>query len=74
MLLSIKVTTRAKKEKIEKLSEDSYKLWVRAVPEDGKANERVIELLADFFNISKSAIFIISGQTSRNKKAEIKNY
>jgi len=74
MILFIKVISRAKQEKVEKQPDGSYKLWVRAVPEDGKANERVIELLADFFNVPKSMIFIISGQTSRNKKLEIKNY
>lgn len=45
----------------------SLKIKVRAAPEDGKANDEVIRILADYFAIPKSKISLKSGYTSRNK-------
>jgi uncharacterized protein (TIGR00251 family) len=47
------------------------KARVRAVPEDGKANAALIALLADTFDLSKSAIQIVAGATSRLKRVQI---
>jgi len=71
MRISLKVTTRAKKEAIEKLSENSYKIKVAVPPEKGKANKRVIEILAEEFGVRKQDILIVSGLTNSNKIAEI---
>lgn len=43
------------------------KCWVCAPPEDGKANTALIKLLAKAFKRPKSALSILSGQTSREK-------
>lgn len=51
--------------------QEQYKIWVNAPPEDGKANKAVIELLADYLEISKSKINIVGGLTNRNKIVEI---
>lgn len=47
---------------------------VYASPTDGKANEEMIELLADYFEVAKSAIEIIQGRTSRSKIIEIRTW
>jgi len=44
---------------------------VSAPPEKGKANERLIELLAEHFRVAKSRIKIVSGHTSRSKVVEV---
>jgi len=44
---------------------------VAAPPEKGKANERLIELLAEHFGVAKSKIRIISEHTKRQKVVEI---
>jgi len=72
MIISVKIIPRSKQEKIEQQTDGSYKVWVRAAPEEGKANKRLTEMLADYFDVSKSSVFIISGETSRNKKIEVK--
>jgi len=36
-----------------------------------KANEKVIELLSDFFDVPKNKIKIVKGQTSREKEVEV---
>jgi uncharacterized protein (TIGR00251 family) len=71
MRISLKITTRAKKESIEKLSENSYKIKVSVPPEKGKANKRVIEILAEELGVRKQDILIVSGLTNSNKIAEI---
>jgi len=38
---------------------------------EGRANENVIKLLAEFFNLPKSRVKIISGHSSKNKVIEI---
>ena len=51
---------------------DHLKVYVRAPPVKGKANEAVIEVLAEFFGVKKSDIRIISGERSREKVVEIR--
>ena len=71
MKIELKVITRAKKEIVEKISENSYRIKVSLPPEKGKANKRVIELLSKEFGISKQYIRIISGEISNRKTIEI---
>ena len=47
------------------------KARVRAVPEDGKANDALVALLAKTLSLPKSALRIASGATSRLKRIEI---
>ncbi|ACB07219.1 DUF167 domain-containing protein [Candidatus Korarchaeum cryptofilum] len=51
---------------------DHLRVYVRAPPVKGKANEAVIEVLAEFFGVKKSDIRIISGERSREKVVEIR--
>lgn len=71
MLLSIKVIPNAKKEEIIKESEAEFKIKVRAVPEEGRANKAVIALLAGHFHVRKKDVIIVKGEKSREKKVEI---
>lgn len=48
-----------------------YKVYVTVAPEQGKANKKMIELLAEYFDVAKSQIRIVKGETSRNKIVEI---
>jgi len=47
------------------------KARVRAVPENGRANTALVELLAETLAVPKSAVRIVSGATSRLKRVEI---
>ncbi len=40
---------------------------VSAAPEKGKANDAMLELIAEFLGTSPSALRLLRGQTSRNK-------
>lgn len=47
------------------------KVRVSAVPEDGKANAALIALIAKKAGLAKSAVSIVSGETSRMKVVEL---
>ncbi len=51
---------------------DDIRVYVTAVPEDGKANRAVVKLLAKALGIAKSDLNLIQGQTSRDKTFEIR--
>lgn len=74
--IDIKVTPNANSNKIV-ISEDEQgyqiKVYVTVTPEDGKANNHVIKLLAKELKIPKSNISITKGLKSRIKTIEIKS-
>ena len=50
---------------------DAWKLRVTAAPERGKANEAVLELLAETLAVPLSSVTIVSGGGSRDKIVEL---
>ena len=72
MIIEVKVKPKAKKEEVKKIGENTFEVKVNAPPEGGKANERLIELLSEYFKVPKSSIAILRGHTSRNKLVEIR--
>ena len=44
---------------------------VKAPPKEGKANEELREVLAEYFGVSKSAVKILSGHRARVKVVEV---
>lgn len=71
MFLSVRVVPNSKKVEITKLDEGRYKVRLDAVPAEGKANLRLIEVLAEYFNVPKSSVSIIKGHKRRNKNVRI---
>jgi uncharacterized protein len=67
----LSVKPQSRKENVEKLSEDEYRVSVRAAAREGKANEAVVELLAEHFSVPKSSIRIVRGEKSKRKLVEI---
>ncbi len=67
----VKVKPGSKREKVVRLSEDRLEVSVSAPPEKGRANERLIELLAKHFRVKKSAVKLLRGERSREKLVEI---
>ena len=66
-VIKVKVSAGSRMEKVEALADGSFKVWVRQVAEKGKANVRVLELLAEHFHLAKSAVELVKGTTSRDK-------
>ena len=64
--IKIKVHPRASKNKVVHNAE-VLDVYVTEIPENGKANEAVIKLLAIEFKTAKSNVLIVSGITSKIK-------
>jgi hypothetical protein len=55
------------KVEMDKTGAPFLKVYVTAPPEDGKANEALIKLLAEAIDLAKSKFQIIRGQADRQK-------
>lgn len=72
MRIFIQAKPSAKEQKIEKIDETHFKVWVKEPPIQGKANYAILEALAKYFNTSKSHLKIISSWTSKQKIIDIR--
>ena len=74
-IVQIRVTPKASSNRIKKETLDDgteiLRVYVTAVPEDGKANKAVIALLAKEWGVPKSSLEIIRGQTGKDKTVKI---
>lgn len=71
MKIFLKVKPGSKQEKIEKISDNIFTVWVKEPPIEGRANEAVVKVLAEYFGVSKSQVRISHGATGRMKMAEV---
>lgn len=71
MKVSVQVKVNSKIESIEKKSEGVLVVRVGTPPVDGKANVRVIEMLAEYFKTPKSKIKLLKGEKSKKKVFDI---
>ncbi|MEN8236199.1 MAG: DUF167 domain-containing protein [Pseudomonadota bacterium] len=76
LFLNLHVTAKASRNCIGPVVQEAdgrmaLKVYVTAVPDAGKANAAVIELLAKVWKIPKSAFAIARGSTHRRKVFEI---
>ncbi|WP_084417953.1 DUF167 domain-containing protein [Henriciella litoralis] len=76
MRVTVRVTPNASADRVEGRGEDDagrafLKLRVRSVPEKGKANAAAEKLLARALKLPKSAVKVVTGQTSRIKGVDI---
>ena len=65
--LEIKVQTRCRENSVEPLETGQFKVKVKASPVKGEANKAVIKVIADFFNIPRSRVKILSGHKTSRK-------
>lgn len=71
MRIYVKAVPRAGRNEVEKISESEYRVRVTAAPEKGRANEKVVELLAYYFSVPKGSVVIVAGKSSRTKIVDI---
>ena len=71
MNVKIKVIPRASRVKVEQLADLSFKVHLTRPASDGEANEQLIKVLADYFNVKKYQLTIIKGATSKTKEVRI---
>ncbi|ALF53010.1 hypothetical protein ACX27_09365 [Nostoc piscinale CENA21] len=67
----VKVKPNSKQQKVEEQADGSLTVYLKSPPTNGKANEELIKVLADKFDVPKSYVSIKSGLFSRQKLIEI---
>ena len=66
-LIHVRVIPGARKEVIEEIRPSYLRVKVQEPPEKGKANDRVVELLAEYYRLPESNIVLKRGARSRDK-------
>ncbi len=73
-ILLVKVIPQAQYSEYVGWHGEELKIRIKAPPEKGKANTELIRFLAKTLCITKNAITILSGETSRHKRVKIEGY
>ncbi len=66
--LKVKATPGASRDRIVGVLGDALKVAVTAAPEKGKANKRILALLANALGTAPRDLAVISGESTRDKK------
>lgn len=72
MEIDVKVIPRASRSEVSgEMADGTLKVKVAAVPEKGKANDELRELLARHFGVALRDVEIVAGATSTRKRVRI---
>ena len=71
MKLSVTVKPNYKKPSVEILSESEWIVRVREPATEGKANDAVLEAIAESLHIPKTRVILLRGMKSKQKLVEI---
>jgi len=71
MKFFIQVKPKSSIARIEQKNEKELTVWVKEVPEDGKANDAVVRAVAEHFAVAPSRVKILRGASGRKKVVEI---
>jgi uncharacterized protein (TIGR00251 family) len=71
MKISVRVKPNAGRNDVKKLAENEFIVSVTAPPVEGKANEKLVAVLSEYFHKPKRNIVIVRGATARRKIVEI---
>lgn len=67
VILSVRAQPGAKRNAITGVHNGALRVSVTAAPDKGKANDAIINVLAESFQLAKSSITLLGGATSRQK-------
>lgn len=71
IILSLHIQPRASRNEVCGIQDNALKVRLTSPPVDGAANKLCREFLADLFSVPKSAVEIVSGETSRHKRVRV---
>lgn len=67
MILQVTVKPNARRPRLERLNDGSWRAYVKSPPVEGRANAELTALLAEHFDIPQSAVTIEHGARGRRK-------
>ena len=70
MIVTIRVVPRAKQNKVVEEA-GRLKVYLTAPPVEGKANDLLIEVLAEYLGVKKKQLRLVRGEKGRDKLVEV---
>jgi uncharacterized protein YggU (UPF0235/DUF167 family) len=70
MRIRVRVHSGARVARTEQRGQELH-VWVSTPPVGGRANESVVEVLAERHGVPRSSVRLVSGRTSRTKTFEL---
>lgn len=70
--IAVKAVPGSSRDRIAGILGDALKVCVAAPPEDGKANQRICEMLAVAFGVTRRDVAVVSGQAARHKSVDVR--
>jgi uncharacterized protein (TIGR00251 family) len=67
----LRVSPGARRSELVGRHGDGWKVRVTAAPEDGRANEAVLDLLAERLDLPRRSLSIVSGHAAREKVVQL---
>ena len=72
MKIFVSVKPNARREEVQKVDDAHFVVRANAPAKEGRANKRVEELLAEYFDVPKMSVWLVGGRTSKEKTFDIK--
>lgn len=69
--IAVRVVPRASRTEVVGEMDGAVKVRVSSPPVDGAANTEIVKLFAKLLGVSRSAVEMVSGQTSKTKRIRI---
>ena len=71
MLIRVRVTPNAREASVTKVNESVFEGRVDEKAIRGRANKRLLEVMAEYFGVPKSKVSIVRGAKTRDKIIEV---
>lgn len=71
MKIFVQAKPRSKEERVEKIDDTHFVVFVKEPPVQGKANVAIAKALAEHFGVSVSFVRLVSGFASKEKTFEV---
>ena len=73
LILDVRVQPRASRSEFAGRHGDRVRIRLQAPPVDGRANDALVEFLADAFAVPRARVVIEHGHTGRDKRVRIRD-
>lgn len=71
LILRVRVQPRASRDEWLGLEENRFRVRITAPPVEGRANAHLRAFLAELFDVAKSQVCLLAGETGRDKRWRI---
>ncbi|MBP9836576.1 MAG: DUF167 domain-containing protein [Candidatus Pacebacteria bacterium] len=72
MYIKVRVVPKAKREQIKRINDQTFELTVKEPAERNLANNRIKEMISEFYGVEPKAVRLVSGHHSGSKILDVK--